>query len=211
MTQTAALIEQAAPASMLYDGLCKAYSDGTARLENTAGVSVVGRSSQNADTQRTQGAPVVFRTDAKSFIATRELGEEVFGPATLFVAAGQSEQLEQIARNLDGQLTATIHGTEDDLKQHAALVDILADRAGRVIFNGFPTGVEVCPSMNHGGPYPATTDAHFTSVGTAAIYRFARPVCYQDFPQSALPAELRDNNERKIMRMINNQSTRDNA
>lgn len=99
---------------------------------------------------------------------------------------------------------ATIHGTPDDLREFAWLVPLLENKAGRLIFNGFPTGVEVCASMQHGGPYPATTDARSTSVGTAAIKRFARPVCYQNFPQEALPVELRDDNERGIWRLVNN-------
>ena len=114
-----------------------------------------------------------------------------------------------MARQLDGQLTATIHGTAADLEQYAWLVSILEQKAGRLIVNGFPTGVEVCPSMQHGGPYPATTDSRSTSVGTAAIHRFARPVAYQNFPQSLLPAELQDANPRAIWRLVDGQLTKD--
>jgi NADP-dependent aldehyde dehydrogenase len=96
----------------------------------------------------------------------------------------------QVARRLEGSLTATLHGTEDDLRGNGALLAVLTRKAGRLVFNGFPTGVEVCAAMHHGGPYPATTDARFTSVGTAAIARFARPICYQDFPAEFLPPEL---------------------
>jgi NADP-dependent aldehyde dehydrogenase len=100
-------------------------------------------------------------------------------------------ELENVTRNLEGSLTATIHGTEADLREQGALLKILKRKAGRLIFNGYPTGVEVCAAMHHGGPYPSTTDPRFTSVGTAAIVRFARPICYQDFPTEFLPAELR--------------------
>ena len=100
--------------------------------------------------------------------------------------------MENVARTLEGSLTATMHGTEADFRSQPALRTILTRKAGRLIFNGFPTGVEVCPSMQHGGPYPATTDSRFTSVGTAAIARFARPVCFQDVPAEFLPPELRD-------------------
>jgi alpha-ketoglutaric semialdehyde dehydrogenase len=108
----------------------------------------------------------------------------------------------EVARNLDCHLTATIHGTEAELFEHAGLVRILKRKVGRLIFNGFPTGLEVCPSMHHGGPYPATTHSHFTSIGQAAIYRFTRPICYQGFPESALPPELKDANPRDIHRII---------
>jgi NADP-dependent aldehyde dehydrogenase len=110
---------------------------------------------------------------------------------------------------VDGNLTATIHGTQEDLEEFADLVHLLENKVGRLIFNGFPTGVEVCASMQHGGPYPATTDLRSTSVGTAAILRFARPICYQDFPQTALPAELCDRNERGIWRLVDDQLTKD--
>jgi NADP-dependent aldehyde dehydrogenase len=132
----------------------------------------------------------------------------LFGPATLIVGCASAEELEQIAQKMAGQLTATIHGTEEDLAQHQKLVSILEQKAGRLVFNGFPTGVEVCPAMHHGGPYPATTDAHFTSVGSAAIARFARPVCFQNFPDSALPVELQHKNPRNIWRLVDGQLAR---
>jgi NADP-dependent aldehyde dehydrogenase len=97
----------------------------------------------------------------------------------------------EVARRLEGSLTATIHGTQKDLEENRGLIATLLRKAGRLVFNGFPTGVEVCASMQHGGPYPATTDARFTSVGAAAIQRFARPICFQDFPPEFLPEELR--------------------
>jgi alpha-ketoglutaric semialdehyde dehydrogenase len=110
---------------------------------------------------------------------------------------------------LEGQLTATIHGTEDDLQKTEKLIRILERKVGRLIFNGFPTGIEVCPSMHHGGPYPATTHSFFTSIGTASILRFVRPLCYQNFPDAGLPAELRNKNERGILRLVDNAWTRD--
>ncbi len=208
--KTAELIGEHAPASMLYAGLCEAYGEGLQQLEASQ-AEVVGMSSQAADTTLTEGAPAVLRAEGAAFLANEELHHEVFGPSTLFVVAGETAQLNQIARRLEGQLTATIHGTEDDLKEHAELVAILEDRVGRLIFNSFPTGVEVCPSMNHGGPYPASSDSHFTSVGTAAIFRFARPIAYQGFPQDALPTELRDRNEAGVWRMVNGEMSRDDV
>ena len=107
------------------------------------------------------------------------------------------------ARTLEGQLTATVHGTPEDLGQAQPLLRLLERKAGRLIVNGFPTGVEVCPSMHHGGPYPSTTDVRFTSVGTAALYRFVRPICYQDFPPALLPDALKDENPLGIWRLVN--------
>jgi NADP-dependent aldehyde dehydrogenase len=108
-----------------------------------------------------------------------------------------------VAKKLHGHLTATIHGTEQDLRDASELVRVLETKVGRLLFNGYPTGVEVCHAMVHGGPFPATSDSRTTSVGTRAITRFARPVCYQDFPDAALPAELRRGNPVGIQRMVN--------
>ena len=135
--------------------------------------------------------------------------EELFGPATLIVTASSAEALVALARDLDGQLTATLHATPADVAEHAELVRVLEGIAGRIILNGFPTGVEVGHAMQHGGPYPATTDARSTSVGTAAIERFVRPVCYQDFPDDALPPELQDANPLGIWRMVDGRMTRE--
>ena len=115
----------------------------------------------------------------------------------------------ELARALDGQLTATLHGSEADLIEYRDLTSILECKAGRLVVNGYPTGVEVCDAMVHGGPYPATSDSRFTSVGTQAIYRWARPVCYQDFPDVALPAELRNENPLGIRRTIDGMVTRE--
>jgi NADP-dependent aldehyde dehydrogenase len=153
--------------------------------------------------------PSLLVTDAAVFLRHRDVGEEVFGPSTVVVRCGSREELESVARQLEGQLTATVHGTPADLEEYAALVSVLEQKAGRLIVNGFPTGVEVCPSMHHGGPYPATTDSRSTSVGTAAINRFARPVAYQNFPQSWLPAELQDGNPRRIWRLVDGELTKD--
>ena len=126
----------------------------------------------------------------------------MFGPFSLVVKTQSAAQLEALARRLDGQLTATIHGTAEDLSTTSDLLAILATKAGRLIVNGWPTGVEVCHAMQHGGPWPATSDARFTSVGTAALERFIRPVCYQDVPQSLLPDAINDGNPLGIMRMV---------
>lgn len=144
----------------------------------------------------------LFRTSAANFLGTRELGEEVFGPSTLAVVFDDRAQLMEIAGKLDGHLTATLHGTEKELGAYGELIRILEQKAGRLIINGYPTGVEVSHAMVHGGPFPATTDSRTTSVGTDAIRRFTRPVCYQNFPADLLPTELRDENPLKIWRLV---------
>jgi NADP-dependent aldehyde dehydrogenase len=150
----------------------------------------------------------LFSTDVKTFLDNPVVSEELFGPATVLIAAKSAEDLEKVAQNVEGHLTATLHGTAEDLAANRKLVSILERKVGRLLFNGFPTGVEVAPAMQHGGPYPATTDSRTTSVGTAAIERFARPICYQNFPESALPAELHESNPRSIFRMVDGRHTR---
>jgi NADP-dependent aldehyde dehydrogenase len=194
------------PGTMLYQGICERYHEGVERTRNIPGVRVVGQSAAAGNAG--QASAMVLATDSKTFLQHEALSEELFGPSTLIVSCGSANELERIAKDLPGQLTATIHGTEDDLRAHRGLVSILEQKVGRLLFNGFSTGVEVCPSMHHGGPYPATTDAHFTSVGGAAIIRFARPICFQNFPDSSLPIELRNKNERGIWRLVDGEMTK---
>jgi NADP-dependent aldehyde dehydrogenase len=204
------LIVDTPTGTMLYPGILRAYEKGIKEISEIAGVNKV-QSNHTADLNRTEARAAMFSTDAKTFLQHRELSEEVFGPSTIIVSCESQEEMEKIASNLQGHLTATIHGTIEDLQRHKLLISILENKVGRLIFNGFPTGVEVCPSMHHGGPFPATTDAHFTSVGTAAIQRFVRPVCYQNFPQEGLPVELQNTNKRGIWRLVDNQLTRDDC
>jgi alpha-ketoglutaric semialdehyde dehydrogenase len=147
--------------------------------------------------------PALLETNFDTFSEDHTLAEEVFGPTLLIVHCDSQEQLLEAAKNLKGHLTATVLGTEDDLAPHSELLQVLETKVGRLIFNGYPTGVEVCHSMVHGGPYPATSDGRSTSVGSAAIFRFTRPVAYQGMPQSALPPALQDNNPEKILRLWN--------
>ena len=201
-----ALMSRAPAGTMLTPAICRSYEAGVLRLSGINGMSAT-RSSMTVE--ESQGLPSLFVTDAAVFLQHHEVGEEVFGPSTVVVRCGSREDLHAVARQLEGQLTATIHGTPADLDEYASLVSILEQKAGRLIVNGFPTGVEVCPSMHHGGPYPATTDSRSTSVGTAAVHRFARPVAYQNFPQSLLPAELQDANPRKMWRLVDGELTKD--
>ena len=203
--QLDALMRSAPPGMMLTTAICRAYQSGALRLSGIDGVSTT-RSSVAAP--ESQGVPALFVTSADVFLQHHEVREELFGPSTVVVRCGSRDELYQLATQLDGQLTATIHGTPADLEEYAPLVAILENKVGRVIVNGFPTGVEVCPSMQHGGPYPATTDSRSTSVGTAAINRFVRPVAYQNLPASLLPAELQNSNPRGIWRLVDGQLTR---
>ncbi len=201
-SQLRAQLSSAACGTMLHRGICDAYYSGVDRVREIPGVIVIGEADADADATKTQAEPVAFATNAETFLLHRELQEEIFGPYTLLVAARTVAELEAAARSLAGQLTTTIHGNAEDLAAFADLTGILERKAGRIVLNGFPTGVEVCHAMQHGGPYPATTDSRYTSVGTAAILRWARPVTWQSFPQSALPPELQDSNPRNIRRIV---------
>src|SRR5882672_392142 len=201
------LMSQQPPGTLLHPGILKSYDEGVKAFGTLA--HVVATSATPADKTKTQAEAAVFETDALHLLKEPRLREEVFGPATLLVRCGTRDELERAARAMDGHLTATIHGTDEDLREFAPLLAIRSERVGRIVYNGFPTGVEVCPSMNHGGPYPATTDGKFTSVGTAAIYRFVRPVCFQNLPDAALPQELRNKNVRKIWRLVDSKLSQD--
>jgi NADP-dependent aldehyde dehydrogenase len=200
--------EQATPGTMLNAGVAKGYDQ---RFHSASSVkSVTTRKSANAAAiERTEGQPGVFVANAATWLVNHTLHEEIFGPATVVVRCASAAEVMQCAEKIDGTLTATIHGNADELAANGALIDLLTRKAGRLIFNGFPTGVEVGYAMHHGGPYPATSDEKFTSVGSAAILRFARPVCYQNFPESLLPPELRKANPRGILRNIDGLLTRD--
>jgi NADP-dependent aldehyde dehydrogenase len=208
-TRLAQLVENSPCGTLLYAGIREAYEKGLERFRGFAGVSSLSRSKTEANPDRTEASSALFSVPASVFLGNPDLSEEVFGPCGLLVECETREEMLTVARNLAGNLTATIQGTEEDLAASEDLVALLERKVGRLLFNGFPTGVEVCPSMQHGGPYPATTDSRVTSVGTAAILRFARPVCFQNFPQERLPAELRDDNPRGIWRLVNGSLTRD--
>jgi NADP-dependent aldehyde dehydrogenase len=200
LKRLAELIAAGSPGTMLNASICQAYADATRGFEGVPGVEVLARC--NATPGHGQGAPVVFTVAIADFLKSRALQGEMFGPASLIVR-GSLTEIKQAVVGLEGQLTASLFGTEDELAAHADLAQLLQQRAGRLIFNGFPTGVEVCSSMVHGGPFPATSDGRSTSVGTMAIHRFCRPVAWQSFPQSGLPAELRDDNPLAIRRLEN--------
>lgn len=202
MDKTATLVKTWQPSTMLHGGISAAYDSGVERLSKVKGVRIAAKSDVPADDEAAQAAATVFITDMKTFTANEGLREEVFGPTSVVTYCESKEDLERLAESFEGQLTASIHGTADDLREHARLIRILERKVGRIIFNGFGTGIEVCPSMHHGGLYPAATHSFFTSIGTAAIYRFVRPVCYQGFPDDCLPEALQNKNATGAWRMI---------
>lgn len=194
---------------MLNRSIQKAYCDGVSARESSSNVEVLVSSETDSESGPSLGAPAVFQVTTEQFLGDSSLSHEIFGPETTLIRYNSKEDLLKIAENLTGQLTATVHGSEADLKEHTDLIAILERKVGRILFNGFPTGVDVCPSMVHGGPFPATSDGRSTSVGTFAIDRFTRLVAYQNCPQSLLPDELKDGNPLKISRMLNGQRTED--
>jgi alpha-ketoglutaric semialdehyde dehydrogenase len=190
-------VESASPFSLLTKGIASTFA---AAIEERSAL----RTSQGVKTSDGFSAQVsLLETTGEAFLADRLLAEEVFGPATLLIHCSSRDQMMEAARSLGGHLTATVLGTEQDLADHTDLLRILETRVGRVIFNAFPTGVEVNHAMVHGGPYPATSDGRSTSVGSQAIFRFTRPVSYQGLPQSALHPALQDDNPLGILRLWN--------
>ena len=173
---------------MLSAGIHRNYNFGVKRLEAHKAVSLVAR---GVAATGTEARCAFFTAPAQDFLNHPELGEEVFGPSAIVVVCRDLAELHQVLHSIEGQLTATLHLEAEDHALAAALLPALELRAGRIIVNGWPTGVEVSPAMVHGGPYPATSDSRSTSVGTLAIERFLRPVCYQDFPADLLPDELK--------------------
>lgn len=203
------LIFDSPTASMLYPGILNSYEAGIKRLSEIPGIKKT-QSNHTADLAKNEARPTMFATDSETFFQHQdELHEEVFGPSTVLIACESKDEMEAIANSMVGNLTATIHANDDDVEQYQALIQILQNKVGRIVFNGFPTGLEVCPSLHHGGPYPAMTDPHFTSIGTMAYERFVRPMCYQGFPQSALPVELQNENKKQLFRLVNNQLSKE--
>ncbi len=197
------------PQTMLHRGICETYEAGTAVWSTIGGVKLAGQSEAEPNNEATQAACRIFSTSLNILESNEELRREVFGPCSIVASCDTLEDMLRFARSLDGQLTAAIHGTPDDLREYAPLIRVLERKAGRLIFNGFGTGIEPCPSMHHGGPYPAASHSFFTSIGTDSILRFVRPVSYQGFPDDCLPAPLQNANTGSAMRLVDSQLTRD--
>jgi len=186
--------------TMLTAGIHKAYVDAVERRAGLPGVQLLARGSEQGAGCAAQAA--LYQVDAATFLATPALEEEIFGPASVLVRCRDEAEMLAVAQHVEGQLTATVHATADDRALAAKLLPALERKAGRILFNGFPTGVEVSHAMVHGGPFPATSDSRTTSVGATAIERFLRPVCYQDVPLDLLPEELRDGNPLGLARVV---------
>jgi 2,5-dioxopentanoate dehydrogenase len=202
------LVDGSAPFHLLTRSIHSSYDSALARRKAAAAVTLIAEAPKASPSAGFAVGSVLFETDATTFLGS-DLDAEIFGPTTLLVRHSSRDQILEIARSLEGHLTATIHGTEQDLRDFSDLIAILEHKVGRLVFNGFPTGVEVCHAMVHGGPYPSTSDGRSTSVGTRAIFRFTRPVCYQGFPDEGLPQELKNENPLGIWRMVDGQITQE--
>jgi NADP-dependent aldehyde dehydrogenase len=185
-------VKKSAPATMLHRGICDAFERGRAAMETIPSIRVLARADAQENATRTEGAAALMICDAEQFLAEPKLAHEVFGPFAIVVRTSSENELQTIAARLEGQLTATIHADASDEHLAKKILPTLARKAGRVVFNGFPTGVEVSPAMQHGGPWPASSDSRYTAVGTAAMLRWARPVCFQNTPAFLLLDALKD-------------------
>ena len=190
------------PSTMLTPGIHNNYAKLSAAILLEKGVGLLGRSDSANSNKANQAAPLVAEVSAADFLKNPKLSEEVFGPFSLLVIAENAAELQQVIEALPGQLTASVVADADDLLSFKESINSLVNIAGRVILNNVPTGVEVVPSMQHGGPFPATSDGRFTSVGTGAIKRFVRPVAFQNWAPELLPPELKDGNPLGIWRTV---------
>ncbi|MDZ5111776.1 aldehyde dehydrogenase (NADP(+)) [Pseudomonas putida] len=206
LTALGAHLADQAGQTMLNAGTLRSYSQGVQRLLQHPGVRHLAGAEQAGDQAQAQ----LFQADVSLLLnGDALLQEEVFGPATVAVAVADEAELRRVVQALHGQLTATLIAEPEDFQRFAALVPVLQRKAGRLLVNGYPTGVEVCDAMVHGGPYPATSDARGTSVGTLAIDRFLRPVCYQDYPDALLPDALKNANPLGLQRLVDGQHSRE--
>jgi alpha-ketoglutaric semialdehyde dehydrogenase len=199
-------IKQVAPAKMLNPGIAKSYYEKRATALSQENVAVVAVSSVEA--MENQGTPTIARASASAFLNNPFLHQEVFGPYSLVIQCNDIKEMMAVAGSLEGQLTSTLIASEDDIRNNEDLVEAVKNICGRFILNGVPTGVEVCLSMQHGGPFPATTDSRFTSVGADGIKRFARPIAFQNWTDDLLPDELKNKNQLGIWRTVNDELTK---
>ena len=193
------------PSCMLHPNIAGAYETNKANAIAQSGLKVLA--GYENEVKPNFARQVVTTVEGETFLNNPTLHHEVFGPFSLVVQCQNIEQLEDVISNLEGQLTGTIISDDNEIVKHSKIVNALQNRVGRIIFNGVPTGVEVCPSMHHGGPYPASTDSRFTAVGVDSIKRFVRPFSYQDWPNELLPDALKNENPLGISRLVNNHAT----
>jgi len=194
-------IEKVTPAPMLHQGIADNYSKKLKNALAQKGVKV--EASASVEATSAQGRPTVASVSASDFLKNPALAEEVFGPFSLIIRCADLKELNTVVNHTHGQLTASIIADESEISNHKSLLNTLVEKAGRLVINGVPTGVEVVAAQNHGGPFPATTDSRFTAVGTDAIKRFVRPVSFQNFPDTLLPDELKESNPLNIWRLYN--------
>lgn len=197
------LITAIAPDTMLHPGIAKAFTEKRRAALSQKGVTTEATSKEAAGLN--QGTPTLASVSGRVFLENPLLHQEVFGPYSLIVKCADEVEMVEVARHLEGQLVGTVMATDEDYLAHGDLMDAIRSLCGRFILNNVPTGVEVCFSMQHGGPFPATTDSRFTSVGSDGIKRFARPIAWQNFPDHLLPDALRNSNPLGIWRLVNNQ------
>ncbi len=200
LKSAAAALSDAAAQVMLTEGICSAYNAGAGKLAAHPKVTTVGEGREASGVN--QGRAALFTVSAEDYLADAALNEEVFGAASLVVRCANEKELSAVVEALEGQLTATLHMEDEDEREAKRLLPVLERKAGRILVNGWPTGVEVCHAMVHGGPFPATSDSRSTSVGTLAIDRFLRPVCYQNMPDSLLPPVLKRDNPNQLRRLV---------
>lgn len=191
---------------MLHPNIIGAYEKNKSKMMSQEGLNIV--TNYNDEVKTNHARQAITSVDGKVFLENTNLHQEVFGPFSMVVQCDDKKQLETIISKLEGQLTGTLLA-DDEAPNYASVINALQNRVGRLIFNGVPTGVEVCPSMVHGGPYPASTDSRFTAVGINSIKRWARPFSFQDWPNELLPDELKNENPLNILRLVNNVNTRD--
>lgn len=200
-------IKKVAPAKMLHPGIAKAYDEKREKALHQENVTTVSISA--IPKKENEGTATIATVTGKAFLSNPVLHQEVFGPYSIVVRCTDMNEMTEVARNLEGQLTSTLMATENDFLNNDELVEAVKNICGRFILNGVPTGVEVCLSMQHGGPFPATTDSRFTSVGADGIKRFARPIAFQNWENKLLPDELKNENPLRIWRTVNNKLTKD--
>ena len=198
-------IEKIAPSCMLHPAIKSNYFNGKKRLQQQAGVETVVEVIENANPNF--ASQTILTVEGNQFLDNPTLHQEVFGPLSIVVQCQDQTELLAILNNLEGQLSGTIIAEKAELETHPEIIAALQNRVGRMVFNGVPTGVEVCPSVLHGGPYPASTDSRFTAVGIHAVKRWVRPFSYQNWPNELLPKALRNENPLGILRLVNNKQT----
>lgn len=192
---------------MLHPNIIGAYESNKQKALSQSEISVVA--DFGAEVQTNYARQTVTTVEGKTFLKNPTLHQEVFGPYSMVVQCENANQLETIISKLEGQLTGTLIADDGEASHYPEIVSAMQNRVGRLIFNGVPTGVEVCPSMTHGGPYPASTDSRFTAVGIHSIKRWVRPFSFQDWPNDLLPDELKNENPLGISRLVNNIQTKE--